>query len=140
MTKSMAMVAGAAILAGSSVPALAHHSFAMFDRTKEVTLEGTIKEFQFKNPHAWIQIVVPNAQGVMQEWGIECGAPAMMVRTGWKGSTLKPGDKVTLLTHPLKSGAASGSLIRVTLADGRVLGPGGPPPRPAGAAKATATE
>ena len=131
MKRVMVAIGGALVLSAAGAPASAHHSFAMFDRTKEVTLQGTIKDFQFQNPHAWIQITVPNAQGGEVEWGIECGAPAMMLRTGWRSTTLKAGDKVTLLMHPLKDGRPSGSLIRATLADGKVLGPGGPPPRPA---------
>lgn len=109
----------------------AHHSFAMFDLARDVTVEGVIREVQFTNPHVWIQILVQDASGKEVEWGIEAGAPGMMTRAGWKPSTLKPGDKVTLVMHPLKSGKPSGSLVRVTAPDGRVLGNGGgevPPP------------
>ncbi len=110
-----------------SQPLLAHHSFANFDLTKEITLVGTIKEVQFTNPHVWLQVMVPNGKGAQVEWSIEAGAPGMLLRTGWKPSTLKFGDAVTVVTHPARSGANNGSLIRVTLADGRVFGPGGPP-------------
>jgi hypothetical protein len=111
----------------ASQPVLAHHSFAMFDLTKEMTLVGTIKEVQFTNPHVWIQVMVPNARGAQVEWSIEAGAPGMLLRTGWKPSSLKSGDPVTIVTHPARNGTTNGSLVRVTLADGRVLGPGGPP-------------
>jgi len=124
----------AAALCTSSPVALAHHSFAMFDLEKEVSVEAVVKELQYQNPHVWIQIMVPNGHGGETEWSIEGGAPGMMTRAGWKSSTLKAGDKVTLVMHPLKSGQPSGSLIRVTLPDGRVLGPGAggvPPPPPA---------
>lgn len=111
----------------ASQPLLAHHSFAMFDLTKEITLVGRVKEVQFTNPHVWIQIMVASGRGAPVEWSIEAGAPGMLLRTGWKPSTLKSGDSVTIVTHPARSGAPNGSLVRVTLADGRVLGPGGPP-------------
>ena len=76
--------------------ALAHHSFAMFDLARVVTVEAVVKEVQYTNPHVWIQIMVPDDKGGETEWSIEAGAPGMMTRAGWKSSTLKPGDKVTL--------------------------------------------
>jgi hypothetical protein len=110
--------------------ALAHHSFAMFDLGKEITVEGVIKEVQFTNPHVWIQMMVPDGKGGETEWSIEAGAPGMMIRAGWKSSTLKAGDKVTLTLHPLKDGNPSGSLVKVAVPDGRLLGGGGGPPPP----------
>ena len=116
-------------------PALAHHSYAAFDREKTVTLTGVVREFQWNNPHAWIQIMVADEKGGQVEWGVECGSPNMMARTGWKSSTLKAGDKVVAIVNPLKDGRPNGSLVTVTLADGRVLGPGNAPtPRPLGSA------
>jgi hypothetical protein len=116
-------------------PALAHHSYAAFDREKKVTLTGVVKEFQWNNPHAWIQIMVADEKGRQVEWGVECGSPNMMARTGWRSSTLKAGDKVVATVNPLKDGRPNGSLVTVTLADGRVLGPGNAPaPRPLGSA------
>ena len=109
-------------------PAFAHHSFANFDLTKEITLVGTIKEVQFKNPHVWLQVMVPDDASGQAEWSIEAGAPGMLMRTGWTPSTLKSGDAVTIVTHPARSGEHNGSLIRVTIPGGRTLGPGGPPP------------
>jgi hypothetical protein len=104
--------------------AAAHHSFAMFDLGKDFTVEAVIKEVQFTNPHVWLQIMVTDDKGVATEWSIESGAPGMMLRNGWKPSTLKPGDKVTLTMHPLKNGSPGGSLVTVKVPDGRVLGPG----------------
>jgi uncharacterized protein DUF6152 len=112
----------------ASQPAFGHHSFAPFDLAREITLVGTIKEVQFTSPHVWLQVLVPNGRRGQTEWSIEAGAPGMLLRTGWKSTTLKAGDPVTIVTHPARSGAPSGSLVRVTLADGRVFGPGGPPP------------
>jgi hypothetical protein len=106
--------------------AAAHHSFAAFDRERNVTLSGTVKDFQWTNPHAWIQVLVTE-DGVEREWSIEAGSPNMMARQGWKSRTLKPGDKIGLVMHPILSGAPIGSLVSVTLADGTVLGPGGAP-------------
>ncbi len=123
--KPLSFCLAAALLAAH--PVFAHHSFAMFELTREIILVGTIKEVQFTNPHVWLQVLVPDGKGGQTEWSIEAGAPGMLLRTGWKPSTLKPGDAVTVVTHPAKSGASNGSLVRVTVPDGRTLGPGGPP-------------
>jgi len=118
------LLLSAAMTVGGS--AWGHHSFAMFDLDKEVTLEGVVKEFQWSNPHVWLQILVPDAKGGTTEWSLEAGAPGMLTRTGWKSSMLKANDKVSVVIHPLKSGAPGGSLMKVTLPNGRVMGPGGP--------------
>jgi hypothetical protein len=121
----------AVALATLSVPAGAHHSFAAFDRAREVTLKGVVREFQWNNPHAWIQVVVIDDKGRQTEWGLECGSPNMMARTGWKRTTLKAGDQVVAVGNPLKDGRPNAALVKITLADGRVLGPGdAAPPRP----------
>ena len=103
-------------------PALAHHSFAMFDAEKKVTLEGTIKEFQWTNPHSWILIMVPDAQGTPSQWGIEMGGPASLARQGWVPNTLTSGMKVTAVIHPLKDGNRGGQYVAVTLPDGTTKG------------------
>jgi hypothetical protein len=119
------------VLLTAASAALAHHSFAVFDRTKKVTLTGTVKDFQWTNPHAWIQVDVRDDKGQSTEWGVECGSPNMMARTGWKKTTLKPGDRITVVVNPLLDGRTNGSLVSATLADGTVLGPGdAPPPKP----------
>ena len=120
----------AALLVGAG-PADAHHSFAQFDRTKEVTMSGVVREVQWNNPHTWIQVVVTDTKGRKTEWGFECGSPNMMSRTGWKRTTLKMGDQVVVVGNPLKNGQPNASLVKITLPDGRVLGPGdAPPPKP----------
>lgn len=112
----------------------AHHSFTSYDRTKNLTLTGTVREFQWTNPHAWIQVLVPDDKGGMTEWGVECGSPNMMTRTGWKKTTLTPGAAVIVTINPVLDGGLTGSLVTITLADGTVLGPGdAPPPKPLGA-------
>ena len=114
-------LAGAA-LAMYSLPAFAHHSFAMFDADKKVTLEGTVKDFQWTNPHSWILIMVPNAQGTPEQWAIELGAPGGLARQGWVPKTLTPGMKVTAVIHPLKDGTHGGQYLAVTLPDGKLMG------------------
>ena len=111
----------AVILVATALPASAHHSGAMFDSGKEVVLVGTIKEFQYTNPHSWIQVMVPNAGGADVEWSIETAAPIVLLRAGIRANALVPGDKVTVRAHPLRSGGAGGNLIDVTKADGTVL-------------------
>jgi len=112
----------------AAAPVSAHHSFAMFDTKKTVTLNGTIKEFQWTNPHSWVQINVPDAQGKLVEWSIEMGSPNMLSRNGWRPTTLKPGDKVELITNPMKDGSPGGAMVKITVPDGRVfMGPGGSP-------------
>ena len=119
----------AAIIGAAVMPAAAHHSDSMFDSQKEVQLVGTVKEFQYTNPHSWIQLVVPGAEGAKTvEWSIETAAPIVLLRAGIKPAALQPGDKVTVRAHPLKDGALGGNLIDVKKADGTVLslrGPGG---------------
>jgi Family of unknown function (DUF6152) len=111
----------------AAAPATAHHSFAPFDRTKEVALTGTVTEFQWTNPHAWIQVAVKDDQGRETSWGIECGSANMMARTGWKKSTLKAGDAVVAIVNPLRDGRPNGALVTITLPDGTVLDPGDAP-------------
>jgi Family of unknown function (DUF6152) len=98
-----------------------HHSFAMFDPAHETTLSGTIKEFQWTNPHTWVWLDVPKANGgATQVWGIEGMSPNFLGRRGWSKDTLKPGDKVTIVIHPLKDGNKGGTFLKVTLPDGSV--------------------
>ena len=129
--RAFAVIVIAMLAAAAQSLAYAHHSFAAFDRNKKVVLVGVVKDFQWTNPHAWIQLEVQDAKGDKTEWGVECGSPNMMARTGWKRTTLKTGDKVTVVGNPLKDGRTNAALVRVTLPDGRVLGPGdAPPPKP----------
>ena len=110
------------LVAAVAVPVLAHHSPAAFDRTKEVTLVGTVKEFRWQNPHTWIEVMVPNEKGQEVLWAVELTSPTYLIRAGWKSNTLKPGDKVTVVGRPLKSGEPGSAIFQsVTLADGRTL-------------------
>ena len=109
---------------GLIAPLLAHHSFTMFDMSKKVTLAGTVTSFEWTNPHSYIEIDVPSEDGSMKHWSIEMGSPSILISSGWKFSSLKKGDKPTLIINPLKSGQAGGFLYTATLPDGRVLSNG----------------
>ena len=112
----------AALITGS---ALAHHSAAMFDATKEVTLAGTVKEFQWMSPHCWIQLLVPDPSrptAAPIEWGIEMDNPLGLSRHGWKPGSLKPGDKIVVKARPLRDGSPGGQVVAVTTADGKPIG------------------
>ncbi len=110
------------LAACAAATALAHHSFAMFDQSQQLTLKGTVREFQWTNPHAWIHLDVPNASGGVDTWQVELNSPNNLKRQGWKSTSLKVGDAVTLLLNPLKDGTKGGLFVAVTLADGSVLG------------------
>jgi hypothetical protein len=94
----------------------AHHSFAMFDQTKETTLTGKLKELQWTNPHIWVQVMAPDpATGKDVEWSIEGGSPNNLARKGWSRNAMKSGDSVIVVIHPLKNGEHGGSLVKVTV-------------------------
>jgi len=93
----------------------------MFDQAKTIKLVGQVKQFQWTNPHSWIQLDVTNEQGVKEEWSIEGNSPNQLIRLGWRPGTLKPGDTVTLLVKPMRDGAKGGMFVEITLADGTVL-------------------
>jgi Family of unknown function (DUF6152) len=121
MLKVLRVGSVGAILLAMAGTALAHHSGAMFERDKQVELVGTIVTFSWTNPHSWIEIEVPNASGGSDKWGVECNSPNNMARQGWRSTTLKPGDQVTVTVHPLRSGEKGGRFISVKLADGTVM-------------------
>ena len=112
--------AALALLAG--VPAAGHHSFAMFDQTKIMTLEGTVTEFQWTNPHAFIEL--DSAGG--RHWSIELNSPNNLKRHGWSRDALKPGDKIKLRMSPLRNGKPGGLFLDLTRADGKLLDSGLP--------------
>jgi hypothetical protein len=114
-------LAGIAI-AMFTIPAFAHHSFAMFDAEKKVQLDGTIKEFQWTNPHSWILMTVKNAQGADEQWAIEMGGPGGLARQGWIPKTLTPGMKVSTTIHPLRDGTHGGQFMAIRMPDGSVKG------------------
>jgi hypothetical protein len=112
-----AFIASGVLMLGGS--AFAHHSFAMFDQAHPLSLVGTVREFQWTNPHAFIHLEVGEGGTV---WMVELNSPNNLKRQGWKSSSLKSGDKVTVILNPLRDGTRGGLFVSVTLPDGRVLG------------------
>ena len=112
-----------------AAPAFAHHSFAMFDASKTVTLNGTVKSFEWTNPHMWLTVMVPQASGQPIEYPLEMQGIAGAVKLGWKRDTARPGDKITVNIHPLKDGTHGGQLLSVVLASGDKVGVMGGPPQ-----------
>jgi hypothetical protein len=118
-----------AVIAVVSVSA--HHSFAPFNMQGEKTLVGTVKEFQWTNPHSWIWLDVTNEKGGLDRWGVEGMSPNYLGRRGWNRTTFKPGDKVTIVVHPARDGSFGGIFVRATLPNGRQLTfAAGDPPEP----------
>ena len=104
-----------------SAPAFVHHSGAMFDGEKMITITGTVTEFSWTNPHASFRVDVPNADGKTESWAIEMNSPNNLVHEGWKRTTIKAGDKVTVTVNPLRDGRPGGWYVAITLPDGKSL-------------------
>ena len=119
MNRVVVLLGGAALLAA---PAAGHHSFAMFDQTKIVTLEGTVAEFQWTNPHAFIEMEASGGR----HWSIELNSPNNLKRQGWSRTALKTGDRITLRMSPLRNGKPGGLFLDLTRADGKLLDSGLP--------------
>ena len=120
----MALAAAAGL--ATAAPALAHHSFAMYDNDHQLKLVGTVTKFQWTNPHVYIDLENNDTASKTSHWTIECANPGILDRVGWKFNMIKPGDKVTLIVAPLRTGEAGALLKQVTLPDGRVFGNGAP--------------
>ena len=116
------IAAGAVVVAMAASAALAHHSFAMFDRSREVTVSGTVREFQWSNPHAYIQLNSRNESGAAVEWSLEMGSPMYLYARGWRPRTLRPGTQVQVRLNPLRNGTPGGVVLDVTAADGTRIG------------------
>ena len=95
------------LLGATALPVAAHHSFAMFDQTKVMALEGTVRQFQWATPHAFIELDV-SARGRTTRWAIELNSPNNLTRQGWRRSSLKAGDRVNMQVHPLRNGQPGG--------------------------------
>jgi hypothetical protein len=118
------LAVGTTALAGLSMAAVsvAHHSYSMFDQGKEITLTGVVREFQWTNPHTWIELDVTAADGSVQGWSLESGSTNALKRQGWTRSSVKAGDRVKVLVNPLRSGEKGGALVGIVLADGSTRG------------------
>jgi hypothetical protein len=113
----LVMVLATAVLV---LPASAHHSFAMYDKQQELKLVGIVREFQWTNPHSFIQLIVEQ-DGRKVEWSLEGGSPNLLARNGWKRLSLLPGERVEVLINPLKDGRPGGTFLEVHKADGKVF-------------------
>ena len=118
------LVCALLVAIGFAASARAHHSFVMFETTKQVTLSGTVTSFEWTNPHTYIELDVKDAAGSVKHWSIELGSPSILQQSGWKHNTLKKGTEVTLVVNPLKNGNPGGLLIQANLLDGKKLGNG----------------
>jgi hypothetical protein len=112
-------IAGALLLPGG---AGAHHSGAMFDQTVTKTLVGTVREFQWTNPHCFIQLAVKDEQGKEVEWSLEMTAPIHLTRLGWHRGSLKPGERISVTIHPLRNGEKGGNVLQAVGPDGKPIG------------------
>ena len=117
-TRSTALLLATLLIAA---PGYAHHSGAIFDHDRMVTLTGKVREFQWTNPHCWIQVTVAGASS-QEEWSVEMGAPLQLYQAGWKPGTLKPGDEVTVVVHPARDGTHGGLFLSAIGKDGATLG------------------
>jgi hypothetical protein len=137
----MRIAVAACVLAGLSMAAGAHHSGAMFEPVKTITLKGVVKEFEYTNPHSWLWITVTNEDQTTTDWGFEAEGPSTLFRNGIKKNDLRPGDKVTVTGRPMRDGRPAAAWVNAVKEDGHVLTPRiAPPPvttAPAEAAPAT---
>lgn len=101
--------------------ALGHHSFAMFDAKQTVTAHATVKELQWTNPHSWLELVANGEDGTERSLSLELTGVSGLRQAGWKPATLKPGDKVLVVYHPMRDGTPAGQLVMIVTADGRKL-------------------
>lgn len=121
---TMAVLA-ALIIAAAAPTATAHHSFSAFDMANQKTISGTVNRVQWTNPHIWLWIDVPNDKGGSDVYGFEGMSPNYLERRGWKRTTLKNGDKITINYRPMKDGSHGGMFINGKMASGTVLTMGG---------------
>ena len=107
-------------VAAFMTPALAHHSFSMFDAQQTITLEGTVKEFEWVNPHSWLRIMVNDEKaGRPVLWAVELSSPSRLVTMGMRADSVKPGDVVSVTFHPMKNGSRGGQFIQAVLPGGK---------------------
>jgi hypothetical protein len=115
------IAAAAGLLLSLGGPASAHHSGAMFEPEKTITIKGVVKEFEYTNPHSWLWVTVTNEDKTTTDWGFEAEGPSTLFRAGIKKSDLKPGDNVTVTGRPMRDGRPAAAWVKVIKEDGRVL-------------------
>ena len=101
---------------------MAHHSFAMFDSDSVVEMEATVVEFQWTNPHVWIEIMVADDAGGENQRSIEGGGKNTLFRSGWRPNTFEPGDVIFIRYHPMRDGSPAGGFIGARFPDGSTIG------------------
>lgn len=126
----LSAVASVLLLVGQQ--AVAHHSYAMFDRQKVMQYTAVVRTWEFVNPHAYLWVYINAASGEPQLWGLEAPGPTVLFRSGWKKNSVKPGDKITVWIHPLRDGRNGGSLVKLIAPDGRAFEAGELPGAPGG--------
>ena len=119
----MRIAVAAGVLGCLAIPASAHHSGAMFEPEKTITLKGVVKEFEYTNPHSWLWVTVTNDDQTMTDWGFEAEGPSSLFRAGIKKGDLRPGDKVTVTGRPMRDGRPAAAWVNAVKDDGRVLQP-----------------
>jgi len=125
-TRGARLAALTCVVAGLTQPAHAHHSFAMFDNSRSITIHGAVTGYQWTNPHAYLDIDAEDGPGKTKHYTLEMTSPNMMSRGGWTSRTVKPGDVVTVIVSPLKDGQAGGLVLVLTLPSGKKMLPGVP--------------
>jgi hypothetical protein len=127
LLRRLARAVAVAGLLSSAAGLSAHHSTAPFDTSTEKTVQGTVKQWDWTNPHTWLWLNVPNEKGGMDTWGIEGMSPNYLARRGWSKSSLKPGDKISVVIRPMRDGSNGGMFVRATMSDGKVMLQSGQP-------------
>ena len=115
-------VAAGLLLLATCLPLQAHHSSAMFDKDTVREVDATVREFQWTNPHVWIQVLIENQAGEVEEWSIEAGGRNTLFRRGWRPDSFQPGDRVRLKFNPMRDGSEAGGFVAAKLANGKTLG------------------
>jgi uncharacterized protein DUF6152 len=121
MTVNKAILFVSSLLLASTI-ASAHHSSAMFDKTQVREVTATVSEFQWTNPHVWIQVILQNDQGENEEWSVEGTGPNSLFRNGWRRNSFQPGDVIDIRFNPMRDGSHAGGFIGAKFADGHILG------------------
>ena len=126
--KQIAAAAGISVLL--AIPANAHHSQVMYDGDTEIEMRGVVEEFDWANPHTWLYVTITDESGAPSQWVFESNSTGQLTRVGWSADSIKPGDEVTVIMHPLRDGTRGGTIVAVHMPDGTVLPSGGMRPDP----------